>query len=522
MARADTTAPSAASWLRTGSLGFLLVLVGLSLLVAHLWTVWALPSFNSDHLGCDACHHAILIHCQSLPGPLMRAVMPDGLVGYPQTSHWLAARWMAVLDGDPYKAMRAVSAASVLLMFACQFCLLRRALPAGPALLALLAWQMVCYLTNLANTQYYCVAYFFSQGVGMTFVWGAIVLITWPTGATGTGGWQRGCLIALGAVLAGVAYLCHIVPGVAILGGLGLYFLVCWARARRWADLAGGALIAAVGLAVILGTTQLAHMSESRQVPGSVPLKNWSVLLAWVPTLLVALLVPGRRWLGKQQRLPVEELLEVLTCVLCVAGALQAYCAVEYWRGKSALYSVNKFFYVLFPVSSLMWVLAGASWLQRRERLGLGLSPRLLSNGPARFAKNLAAAAVVGLLLYLNGRVFVRSELLDEKVEAERHPVRCAQRLAHEAGLDGAADTLALSASPRLPSDLIYYDPCLPQSSVFVNVVGLRRSWSDVYGLNAALAGWRPGQVLPAEVRQRVNFRRLILPSSKSAVRARE
>lgn len=509
---------------KSSSLSSFLVLVVGSLLLAHLWTVWVLPPFNSNHLGCDACHHAILIHCHSLTDPAERYFLADSLANYPQTAHWLSARWMPLLGGDPYKAMRAVSAASVLLMLVCPFVLLRRILPAGPALLAVLAWQMLCYLTNLANVQYYSVAYFFSQGVGMTFVWLAVTLVTWPAPKP----WQRSLLTRLGALCAGIAYLCHIVPGVAILGGLGVYYLLCWWRSRTLADFARLILIGAVGLAVVLATTgQLAHLGKSRQDPGPVPLKNWAVLLAWIPTLLLSLGAmfrwrlrnpltpdpsPPRRGRGENPTTDDREqntiaLVEVLTCVLGVTGLLQGYCGLEYLLGKAALYSANKFFYVLFPVATLIWVLAIVWWWQRsdlRHRLGSQPAPQ---QWPVRLGTLSLQAALIGLLLYLNGRVFVSNELMDEKVSADRHPVLVSRQLAQQLGRDHSTD------DPRWRSDLIYFDPALAQSSIFVNVVGLHRAWRDAYTAKEALADFRPGQAPPAPLQKQViPFSQLVVP----------
>ncbi len=479
---------------RTDSCVFLLLLVLAALLLAHAWAAWILPPFNSNHLGCDACHHAILIHCNSLADPVERRLLADVLADYPQLAHFLSAQWMPLLGGDAYKAMRASSMASVLLMLACQFALLRRFLPAGAAVLAVLAWQLLCYLTNLANVQYYSVAYFFSQAIGMTFFWAALVLATWPAPQA----WQRGVLTVPAVLAAAVAYQCHVVPGVAILGGLGLYYLVCWWQSRHPADLARLGLVGAVGLALVLHTLgQLAHLGRSRQdMAGVVPLKNWSLLLAWIPTLLLSLglMIWRRSWLrGNRTTL---ELIGLLTCVLFVTGLLQAYCGLEFLLGKSGLYSVNKFFYVLFPVSSLIWLLAILSWLE----------PRRANAAPlAGLSMQVGQAALIGLLLYLNSRVFVTGELKDEKVERNRHPVPVCRLLAEQLPQDRSP------ADPGWRSDLIYYDPELAQSSVFVNIVGLRRTWSDAFRAREALTDFCPGQTPPAQLRQ-IPFSRLIVP----------
>ncbi len=360
---------------------------------------------------------------------------------------------------------------------------------------------MLCYLTNLANVQYYSVAYFFSQGVGMTFVWAAVLLVTWPASVP----WQRGLLTTLGVLFAGLAYLCHVVPGVAILGGLGLYFLVCWWRSRRLTDLVRLVLLGVVGLAVVLGTAeQLAHLGRSRTDPGPVPLKNWGLLLAWIPTLLIALWLTGRSWFwGVALRLSpaAAELLGVLTCVLAATGLLQSYCALEFLLGKSALYSVNKFFYVLFPVCTLIWLLAGVAWLSRL----LGPGQDTLVRGRGSRPDWVVGTALVGLLVYLNGRVWITNELRDEHVGPERHPVQVSRQLERDSRPVGK------TADPCWRSDLIYFDPDLAQSSVFVNLVGLHRTWADACQVKGALTGWSPGQTPPVQLEQ-VRFSRLVVP----------
>jgi hypothetical protein len=395
--------------------------------------------------------------------------------------------------------MRAVSGASILLMLGCQFVLLRRLLPVVPAALALLNWQLVCNFTNTAHVQYYCAAYFFSQGVGMTFAWAALLLLTWSAPRP----WQRACFSVLGAACAGLAYLCHIVPGACVLGGLGLYSLVCWLRTHHLSDLARLALLGAVGLAVVLGTDQLAHMGQARQDTGWVPLKNLSLLLAWIPTLLLGLWwVFSSRGSSKLRRPPVEQMLEMLIGVLVVAGLLQGYCAAEYALGKAASYSVNKLFYVLFPVSTLVWLLAGLHWLQSSGWLDRLRSQRLLTHWPAQ----VAGTALVGLMLILNGRSFVNNELRDEHVGPEQHPVLLARRLAQK------IEPACVPGDPRWRSDLIYFDPALCESSVFVNVVGLRRSWGDAFQVVETLRGQRPEQTSAVPLRDLVHFSRLVMP----------
>jgi hypothetical protein len=512
MATTDASnSPSSSRWWHSDSLGVFFCVALLSLVAAHLWSVWVHPPFNSEHLGIDACQHAILIYCQSLPDKSEQALLADVLATYPQMSHWLAAQWMPLLGGDPYKAMRTVSAASVLLMLLCQFWLLRRALPAPWAVVALLAWQFVCKGTNTADTQFYCMAYFYAQAVGTNFLWMAVLFLTWPASTR----WQAVLLTLLGAGSAALAYLCHIVPGAAVLGGSGLYFLVAWYRSRCRLDLARLVAVAAVGLLVVLGTPQLSYMGDARQSYSFASIKSWTLLMTWVPTLIVVLAALDWRWFRQGEWSPVEKLIGVLACVLLVAGLLQAYCAVEYALGKSALYSVHKLFYVLFPISTMIWVLAGVQWLKARRLLDFPAAQRLLPG----WCGCLAAAAVVGGLVVVDGMALVKNELVietsvmrNEAVAPERHPMQVCRRLTGELAQAAAAQGVAGPADPHWRSDVIYYDADLVHASFFINVVGLRRNWTDALHTEEIMVGWHPGQPTPAQFNQIVPFRRLLLP----------
>jgi hypothetical protein len=466
---------------RSDSLLLFGLLAALAIFGGWLWSACVLPPYNSNHLGCDACHHAVLIHYQG-QSTAPPAALLEGLADYPQTSHWLAARFLPFLDGDPYKAMRATAFATVILTLVCQYFLLRRVLPAAQAVLGTLVLQMVCYQTQTAETQYFCVAYFFAQAVGMLAVWLAVLFATQPAGTLP----GRVTVWGMAVLCAALAYLCHIVPGAVVLGALGLFSLLRLIGRPRGLAAIQLLILAAVGGGIILGTNRLSYMAACRGADGSVPVKNTVVMFSWLPTLIAALAWQGRR-LWKAEIPPADDLVRLLICLLCVAGGLQAYCAYEWaFLGKAAAYSVLKFFYVLFPVSVLVWVLALAQGLQALWRLPSWSWPTRLIH-----------AGLIAVLCYFNGRIFIRNELLPSCPDPERSPVRVA-RVALAAG---AAE-----------ADLLYYDPTMPQSSVFVNVVGLHRSFSEAYSLVAVLHGWRPDQEpAPDALAKQVHFSRLVV-----------
>jgi hypothetical protein len=473
------------------------------LAAGYAWAAWVLPDYNSDHLGCDACHHAILVYRQTLADPSERDRIAPGLADYPQTSHWLAARAAPLFGGDPYKALRAASFATLLLLFAGPYFLLRTALAPPAALLCLLAWQLLCYLGRAGNPHYFCAAYFYSQAVGTAALWPALALYTRPARTPGA----RLLLGAAGALLAGFAYLCHIVPGVVMFGALGLYSLTRMARPPRLEEAARLLVLTATALAVVLGTDQLGAMSRNRSGGGDVPLRNYGLLLMWVPTLAAGLALRWRRRReGAAEDWP-DRVADALLCLLAAGGALQAYCALEWLRhGERYSYPALKFFYLLFPAASLLWFLAAARWLQRTPRLVRWRTALDAARGSLAVRPALAlagTAAAVGLA-FLQARTFVENELYGAPTGPERHPAAVARRLAGRARGGGAG-----GAGP------LYYDPALPQSSVFVNMVGLHRSLEDSYQLVFALRGWRPEEgPVPAGLDRVVPFSELILPDA--------
>jgi hypothetical protein len=497
--------------LRTDSLSFLLLLVFLSLPAAYAWTTWVLPPFNSDHLGCDACHHAMLVYTQSLSSGSERAAVAGPYADYPQTSHFLAAQVMPVLQQDPYKAMRFVSFASVLIMLACQFHLVRRAMPAPSALLVLLLWQLVCYQTNTADPQFYSVAYFYSQAIGMMAVWPALALFSSPASSL-----EGRLVLAIGGtLLAAFAYLCHIVSGAVAFGALGSYSWIGWAHRPNRDDALRLVVLTAAGLVVVLGTDQLAHMARSRICDGSVPLKNLALLCAWIPTLLLALTWRWRRWRGPAAgpRDRADGVIDLLVCLLAAAGGCQAYCLVE-WAvlGKSASYSAKKFYYVLFPAAALLWFLAASTWLQTSARFARLHQLWASRERTPAWGRVLTCGALAGLLAFLNFKLFIVNELQTGCLGPDHHPVAIArqlQTLGYPAPRPGVHD------GRQTP---IYFDPDLPESNVFINVIGLRRSWEDAFNIQSALRGWKAGrEPIPARLKEQVSFSAVLLPGMRLA-----
>jgi hypothetical protein len=61
----------------------------------------------------------------------------------------------------------------------------------------------------------------------------------------------------------------------------------------------------------------------------------------------------------------------------------------------------------------------------------------------------------------------------------------------------------------------------MPQSSVYVNMVGLHRTLDDSYKLVFALQGWQPGaEPIPERLKEQVQFSAILLPEAVPTVSA--
>jgi hypothetical protein len=487
----------------TGSFSFLIGLMTLAVVLGFFWAYAVLPPYNSEHLGADACHHAMLIHTFSLPDPEERAYLRQAFAGYPLGSHWLASLMMPLLENDSYKAMRWLAFTSVLCLLAVQFHLFRGVMPSGAALLCLLAWQFLGCFTRAADIYFYVEAFFLSQAVGTLCLWLTIAVVfssrdSWPRSTAAIG-------------LAVAAYLCHLVPGAIALGGVGLVFLFRFRAQPQLRTLVPLMLLGMAGAWVVFGTDQLAFMKTIKDQDGDVPFKRLPINLLWVPTLAAALVIAKRVTLKNlaetRADFPSEgdktRLAKILTCFLLVGGLLQAYCAFECLvLHTAAPYSVQKFFSFLFPAASMLWFL----WLTppvTRWLSGLHV-PQRISVRSRRFGY----AAILLLLLYLNlGRYFAY-ELRPPRVDLEHHPVFTAQRLRQDL------------PSFRAQSDhvnAVYFDPALPQSSMFVNMIGLRRTHGETYLVLRTLRQNQEGWSRALEkLHGQLVFSHLITPASPS------
>src|SRR5262245_30253597 len=87
---------------KPSSLSLLAGLIGLAGVLSYVWVAWVLPPFNSEHLGSDACHHAIMIHALSLSDAVEGAFIAGPYATYPHLSHQLAAWLMPLVGNDAF------------------------------------------------------------------------------------------------------------------------------------------------------------------------------------------------------------------------------------------------------------------------------------------------------------------------------------------------------------------------------------------------------------------------------------
>src|SRR5437879_13898767 len=104
--------------LKPGSFGFLALAGAAACLFAWAWAGWILPGYNSEYRG-DIHHHALMVYEE----PLTESRWPGFFDGYPRLSHKLTAQFLPLFEDDPYKALGALSLASVFRMLALPFTL---------------------------------------------------------------------------------------------------------------------------------------------------------------------------------------------------------------------------------------------------------------------------------------------------------------------------------------------------------------------------------------------------------------
>jgi hypothetical protein len=447
----------------------LAVLLAGSAVLAFAWA--ALPGRSNDleQQGIDIVNHAILVHRRAHPVP---AALYGAHRHYPQASHALAAWFMPVLGDNAIRAMDCAAWLTLLGLFAAQWTLLCRLLPAAPALAVLALWQGLRLQTRFSDWDFFHVNYYPPQALGTLGVWLQLAVLATPEVTP-----LRRCLRDGAAVLlAALAYSCHIVPGAVAFATLAvLHGSELFGPGRRAAclRLLLTGLVAAVTL---LSSDQLRLMAGARTVAGGRLLYDhlW-LLLLWVPTLLVACLALAR---GLRRVLPrrPNHLERVLTCALLAAGGIQGYLTLETLLGHNlGYYSAMKLYWYTFPLATLLWV----GWLCRllaasAGRVGL---PRLASR------RAVAAGCVLCAIWGLNSLVrqdprrprllglgAIRRTLL--RLPPNPGSVANSLRLSQER--DAVVAARRLAGRPNHAAPWVYfYDPAMPFGSLFASVVGL-------------------------------------------------
>jgi hypothetical protein len=501
----DTGAVQLADPVKIGSLWGLAGLLALGCVLGYLWVMLVLPPYNSEHLGPDACHHAIMIHALSLPNQQEGAFTAGHFATYPHLSHRIAASLLFAVNNDAFRAMRLVSVISLLGLLAVQYHLFRRVFSGRAGVLALVTWQALGSMTRTADMEFFRGPYFFAQGVGELFAWLAIALVSWPARTR----WGRAGQTGVAIGLAVAAYLCHLVPGLVALGGLGLVLLMRLRLRPWWPTVVALGVLALAGLAAIFGTEQFAHMAACKQADGDTPFRYLPLVLLWIPTAVLAVAVAVRRF-KHPLTTPGQELTAVLTMFLLTAALLDGYAAFE-WAVRNAVapYAVKKFFFFLFADATMLWLVWLRPVLVRAARRWESLA---VVRGPSGWRLTRLARANWGLatliLLGFSVGPFIANELKGPVTPSDQTPESVAAQLYE--GLPPFREDEPGSWRSRA----IYFDPKLPQSSVYVNIVGLRRSFAEAYQVLNTLAQVPDKETPEAlhRLRGQVSFTRVISP----------
>jgi hypothetical protein len=422
--------------------------------------------------GQDAAHHAVLIFAAG-PGAGAAWDNIEYLATYPNLSHRITALLLPLQSGDPVRALRAAACAAILAQLVAQLCLLSRILSPVRALLVLGVWQGLLALARIDDlSQCGHGAFFFTQAAGAVGLWGCMALLSLSV----AGIRAHLALRAVAAVLAVVAFHCHVASGGLALATVTVFSGLEWALSRRRRSAA--ALIVTLMIASsVFGTlgareavtprdavtsedavtprdavTPQQHMIQqaSGNLVGWVPISVtpwWLRIVLGLGTLGTAVVGVAALWRRLSEpaarRGAVSPLaLVVLTAVL-IAGTVQVLFLVRYMLLPGyGPYAVKKLFFFSGPLTTALWIV----WLARPlSRPAPALLVRTVAGG--------VLAAGLFLIFAEMGRSPASSP--------SRDPVPMAERLL------GRRGTLAETA---------YFDPARPIGSVYVNLVGLGAS----------------------------------------------
>jgi hypothetical protein len=419
-----------------------LLLLFVTVLGSVVWTSKALRNNNLDWQGLDIASHALMVtwEAQSLPPELLGHDQT-----YPKASHALAAALLPILRHNPIQAMRAVALIALFTMLSAQYTLLARLVRPVPALILLVLWQWLAGWTGFADLNHFVDgSYMFSQAAASAGFW-LVLTVASTVAARRFEAWTL-TIVALG--LAWGAYACHLVPGAMAFGTLGVFFGLRGFRNRSKTEFLRMFLTMVVGGMTILSSVQWQLMAFARTAifESWLPCDHLWLLLAWIPTLAVALVRLAGRLAGKQSPSALTDLELMLVAGLLVSGSLQAYFAFEWGvQGTTSAYTVKKFFFFTFPLASLLWI----SWLADASKamaLPTAVPPRLALAG---------ALGLAGVCLYQ----MLAADFKRPYFGRAHDPVRLAHRLA------GKRETLYRC---------YYYDPEFPMGSLYASVAGLR------------------------------------------------
>jgi hypothetical protein len=451
-------------WCRPGSLRLLVILLAGSVGLAFGWA--ALPGRSNDleHQGIDAVNHALMIHRRAHPVP---RELQGTYASYPQLMHALAGCFMPVLGDNAIRAMDCVSWLTLLGLFAVQWTLLCRLLPALPALAVLTGWQWLRLQTHFADWDFFHVNCYPPQALGTLLVWLQVLLLA--TAAPRVRWLRDGAAL----LLALLAYNSHIVPGAVAFATLiileGYHLLAGPGRTGASLRLV---LTGVTAAGTLLGSEQLAVMAGARIIAGGTLLCDhlW-LLLLWVPTLLLACVrVAWQRW----RHSGPEEMELVLSSALLAAGSIQGYLTLETVLHVSVgYYSALKLFWLTFPLASLLWLCWLSRLLCRTWRL------------PRQRVVRVAVAAGCLLLALYGLRSLVQQDPRRPSLRL-KPPTDLVERTRLRQARDAVAAShrlrRLLGRTNHAPPYVYFHDPAMPFGSLFATVTALETNHDAAYG----------------------------------------
>ncbi|MEH6719935.1 MAG: hypothetical protein V7704_13720 [Aurantimonas endophytica] len=344
--------------------------------LAHLVVIAVLVflfGFDVYSISVDVAHHFMLVDFFSREDPATLLTSPwlSGMAIYPPGSHWFAAALGTVI-GSNYTAMWLLC---IVAIYAGYF-FLGRVLQGGRGYVAVALFLVLVLLArptgailgqeiigNFFFSQLVCAAFFFA----LLFVCGRI-------------GRRNELAVAL-IGLVGAAFLIwiHLLPGLYLIGAVGLFLLLYAAENFRTGkpyrkQLAGVVAFGFAGLAVIVLHPSFAAMRELSANDGALdfPVNHW--LIYAVALILVAVSGWSIIWSRRHERTAFDEMLVAAAVAALALMTVQLLSLLV--LGEGSPYAVKKHLFLVMTLA-LACSARALSGLLTAETAGRQTSPLL-------------------------------------------------------------------------------------------------------------------------------------------------